>query len=127
MKKFRTYKKYSLVYGLEGRNGVYNISIEKSNSSGVESCSYTVNGTERELKALVCRLWSCGVTPMSLVYILEDEGYIPSEALPVKELNPKSISPIVHRRCSCAGKALKTVLENNSDDKIVATLGSGEE
>lgn len=127
MKKFRTYKKYSLVYSLDGNNGAYNISIEKTSQTGVESCSYTVNGAERDLKALVCRLWSCGVTPMSLVYILEDEGYIPAEALKFEDLKPICNSHVMRRNSSYTGKTLKAVVEKERSIKDIAVVGSGDE
>ncbi len=92
MKKFRTYKNYTLVYDLEREQNGFVFSIEKNSASGVEKSSYMVFGAESELKGLLCRLWRCGVTPMSLVYILEDEGYLPK---PVE--NEKSeMKPMVH-------------------------------
>lgn len=92
MKKFRTYKNYTLVYDLEREQNGFVFSIEKNSASGIEKSSYMVFGAESELKGLLCRLWRCGVTPMSLVYILEDEGYLPK---PVE--NEKSeMKPMVH-------------------------------
>ncbi len=82
MKKFRTYKNYTVVYDLERDGFGFIISIEKSGTAGIEKSSYFVHGKECEIKSLVCRLWRSGVTPMSLVYILEDEGYLPK---PVSE------------------------------------------
>lgn len=123
MKKFRTYKKYSLVYSLERKENAFNISIEKNSTSGVESSSYLVNGIEKDLKALLCRLWSCGVTPMSLVYILEDEGYIPQTVLSADEVETKKPVHIVRRKRPYTGKALHSVFEINNDTKPFATIG----
>lgn len=81
MKKIRTYKNYTLIYELEKEEGEYVISVEKFCASGGEKSTYVVSGTECDLKSLVCRMWRCGVTPMSLVYILEDEGYLPKEVV----------------------------------------------
>lgn len=122
MKKFRTYKKYSLVYSLDKEEGVYRISIEKSTETGIEQSCYYVNGVEKELKALLCRLWSCGVTPMSLVYILEDEGYIPQTLL--CDDDAKNNSGIVRRNFSCKGEVLKSVLtQSDNDTKSFAAVG----
>jgi len=112
MKKFRTYKKHSLVYTLEKEGLSFRLTIEKSSSDGVENSSYLVNGQEKELKALLCRLWSCGVTPMSLVYILEDEGYIPQSADNEQELSIKT--PCLSRRKHAfVGDTFKSVIHAN--------------
>ena len=79
MTKIRTYKKFTLIYNLEQNDGKFLISIIKDSGESEESSSYTVWGDERELKALLCRMWGCSVTPMSLKYILQDEGFLPQE------------------------------------------------
>ena len=127
MKKFRTYKKYSLVYSLEKNDIGYNVSIQKCGENGTEISSYIVNGIEKELKALLCRLWSCGVTPMSLVYILEDEGYIPHDAVENDDGALKASDRIVRRNCPCAGTALKFAIENTGADKPLAAIGGKSE
>ena len=120
MKKFRTYKKHSLVYSLERENGTFRLSIEKSSREGNECSSYLVNGEEKDLKALLCRLWSCGVTPMSLVYILEDEGYIPQETDSEDGTSVKK-TLIVRRKRPFVGDAIKNAIETK--DTLV---GAGE-
>ncbi len=120
MKKFRTYKKHSLVYSLERENGTFRLSIEKSSREGNECSSYLVNGEEKDLKALLCRLWSCGVTPMSLVYILEDEGYIPQETDSEDGTSVKK-TLIVRRKHPFVGDAIKNAIETK--DTLV---GAGE-
>ncbi len=77
MIKIRTYRNFTLTYRLEPDGNGFAISITKDSSEGCEDSTYKVSGDERELKALVCRMWSCSVTPMSLRYILQDEGYLP--------------------------------------------------
>lgn len=77
MKKFRTYKHYVLIYDLQRDGNGHVLSIEKSCSEGTEKSSYLIFADECELVQLTLRLWRSGVTPMSLVYILEDEGYLP--------------------------------------------------
>lgn len=77
MKKFRTYKHHVLIYDLQRDGNGYVISIEKSCCEGTEKSSYLVFASECELVQLTLRMWRSGVTPMSLVYILEDEGYLP--------------------------------------------------
>lgn len=77
MKKFRTYKHHVLIYDLQKEGNGYVLSIEKSCSEGTEKSSYLIFANEYELVQLTLRLWRSGVTPMSLVYILEDEGYLP--------------------------------------------------
>lgn len=125
MKKFRTYKKYTVIYQLEKEDMAYRISIEKDGVNGYESSSYVVNGKEKDLKALLCRLWACGVTPMSLVYILEDEGYIPCGAEEESEIKSNKI---VKRKHACVGKTIEGLSENeNADKTLVAVGGKGEE
>lgn len=115
MKKFRTYKKHSLVYSLEREGLSFRLTIEKNGAEGVENSSYLVNGQEKELKALLCRLWSCGVTPMSLVYILEDEGYIPQSVENDDELVVKA--PCLSRRKKAfVGETLKNVIHGKGKE-----------
>lgn len=77
MKKFRTYKHHVLIYDLQRDGNGFVLSIEKSCSEGTEKSSYLIFASECEMVQLTLRLWRSGVTPMSLVYILEDEGYLP--------------------------------------------------
>lgn len=120
MTKFRTYKKYSLVYNLANNGGTYVISIEKSNANGVEKCSYTVHGNESELKALLCRLWRCGVTPLSLQYILEDEGYITKECSDDNIAPKNKNSQIVRRKFPYVGKAFAVLSKDEKGTKVLA-------
>ncbi len=120
MKKIRTYKKYTVVYELEKEGAAFRIAIEKNGLNGFENSSYVVNGEEKELKALLCRLWACGVTPMSLVYILEDEGYIPS-SVDNDEVLIKT-DKIVKRKQACLGENLK-MQEKEGDDKCLIAVG----
>lgn len=77
MKRIRTYKHHVLLYDLEKEGSGYILSIEKSCSDGVERSAYLLYASKCELTQLMLRLWRSGVTPMSLVYVLEDEGYLP--------------------------------------------------
>lgn len=127
MKKFRTYKNYTLIYDLEREKGGFVISVEKSGLSGAEKSTYVVHGEECELKSLVCRLWRCGVTPMSLVYILEDEGYLPKE---VESPKVKSI-PLVHiarrpRRNLSVGDNKMFVFDNSCYGTLCCEKSDGE-
>ncbi|MBE6677954.1 MAG: hypothetical protein E7597_04080 [Ruminococcaceae bacterium] len=77
MTKIRTFKKFTLIYNMEKNADGYTVSIMKESVDGTETSAYTVWGDETELKALLCRMWGCSVTPMSLRYILQDEGFLP--------------------------------------------------
>ncbi len=92
MTRIRTYKNYTLLYDAHREDGGYLFSIEKSGNSGIEKSTYFVHGSEHEFNDLLFRLWRSGVTPMSLVYILEDEGYIPREV----DNETGEIKPLVH-------------------------------
>jgi len=120
MTKFRTYKKYSLVYNLENNGAAYVISIEKSNANGVERSAYTVHGSEAELKSLLCRLWRCGVTPLSLVYILEDEGYIIKDKDNDSAEGQIKNGQIVRRQCPYVGKAFSLLAKSENKSKALA-------
>lgn len=120
MKKIRTYKNYTLLYDLQKDEGGYILSIEKSGSSGTEKSAYFVSGPECELKELLCRLWRCGVTPMSLVYILEDEGYLPKLVEP-EETEKK---PPVHiARRTRKDRIVSTDSQFKFESKNLATSG----
>ncbi|MBQ4647626.1 MAG: hypothetical protein IJB76_00505 [Clostridia bacterium] len=112
MTKIRTYKKFTLVYNLEETDGKYLISIIKDGGGSEERSSYTVWGDERELKALLCRMWGCSVTPMSLKYILQDEGFLPQE---VEE------SKLIHIPATIAKR--KPISEVASDEMVKVLTG----
>ncbi len=110
MKKIRTFKKFTLVYSLEKTAQGFYVTISKDDRNGSEVSSYTVNGDEKELKALLCRMWGCSVTPMSLRYILQDEGFLP---LPMEEDTIKRIPAVITKRQpikNVADKELATIL-----------------
>lgn len=96
MIKIRTYKRFTLTYELTAENNAYLISITRSESDGTERSSFYVHGDERELKALLCRMWGCSVTPLSLKYILQDEGFLPI-AIETRE-RPIVIQPTIKKR-----------------------------
>ncbi len=95
MTKVRTFKKFTLIYNMEKKTNGYTVTITKESSDGTETSAYTVWGDEIELKALLCRMWGCSVTPMSLRYILQDEGFLPQT---IEEERIKRIPATITKR-----------------------------
>lgn len=108
MTKIRTFKKFTLFYNIEINDKGYTISITKESAEGREHSAFNVWGEERELKALLCRMWSCSVTPMSLRYILQDEGFLPQ---PVEEDKLIHISASITKRPPIRAVADKELTE----------------
>lgn len=110
MIKIRTFKKFTLTYSLERFEEGYVVSIMKDSPEGREISTYTVWGDEIELKALLCRMWGCSVTPISLRYILQDEGFLPQL---VEEENIKHVPAVITKR---------QPITNIANEKLVLAL-----
>lgn len=83
------------------------MSITKSDEAGSENSAFIVCGDEMELKALLCRMWGCSVTPMSLRYILQDEGFLPQ---PIEDDSVTHIPAIITKRKPIKSVASKEIM-----------------
>jgi len=60
---------------MEKKGDSFVVSIIKNGRDGEEKSAFTISATENAAAALFKKLKRCGVTPMSLVYIIEDDGF----------------------------------------------------
>lgn len=74
-KMTRATGKYKILYMLEKCQDGYVLCVEKTTPNEKERVSFFINSSQSDCDELVRKLWACKVTPMSVEYILIDEGF----------------------------------------------------